>query len=233
MYFRASGSQLVNEWSYGKGIHGHCQRITLCGPFHRSNLTTACYEQSDRGSVGLYQSPSYSEGQMTQMLWRAALWLSKLKAWTSPTPIGLTPGHLSSGSRWQATKAPRPSGLTPVVAMRRPTTASAIHRLFDADLKEEQSLLHTYASSLEGPAAPWLCRAACLMPPASRPSNVMGLTGSDSPSTREHLDLYLKVCFSFKTSLVDCSMDSPVFVVSGTGSSNLSTCFLKGISMHI
>ena len=104
------------------------------------------------------------------------------------------------------------------------TTASAIHRLFEVDLKEEQSLLHTYASSLEGPAAPLLCRAACLMPSASRPSNVMGLTGSDSPSTREQASGSLpKVCFSFKTSLVDCSMDSPVFVVSGTRSSNLST----------
>ena len=40
-------------------------------------------------------------------------------------------------------------------------------------------------SSPEGPAAPWVWWAACLMASASRPLNVMGLTGSDSPSTRE------------------------------------------------
>ena len=73
---------------------------------------------------------------------------------TSPTPIGLTPGHLSSGIRRHATKALSPLGLTLVVAMRRPTLASVVHRLLEADLKEEQSLLHAYASSPEGPAAP-------------------------------------------------------------------------------
>ena len=104
---------------------------------------------------------------------------------TSPTPIGLTPGHLSSGIRRHTTKALSPSGLTPVVAMRRPTLASAVHRLLEADLKEEQSLLHAYASSPEVPAVPWVCRAACHMASASRPSNMMGLAGSGSPSTRE------------------------------------------------
>ena len=44
--------------------------------------------------------------------------------------------QLGSGIRGQVTKVPRPSGLTLVVAMRQPTPA----RLFEADLKEEQSL---------------------------------------------------------------------------------------------
>lgn len=104
---------------------------------------------------------------------------------TLPTPIGLTPGHLSSGIRRQATKALSPSGLTAVVAIRRPTPASAAHRLFEADLKEEQSLLHACASNPEGPAAPWVCKAADLTLSASRPSKIMGLTGSGSPSLRE------------------------------------------------
>ena len=73
---------------------------------------------------------------------------------TSPTSIGLTPGHLSRGIKRHATKASSASGLTFVVAMRRPTSASAIHKLFEADLNDEQSLLHAYASKPKGPAAP-------------------------------------------------------------------------------
>ena len=86
---------------------------------------------------------------------------------TSPSPIGLTPGHLPSRIRRQAMNALSPSWLALVAA-------SAIHKLFEADLKEEQSLLHANASRPEGPAAPWVCRAVCLMASASRPSNMMG-----------------------------------------------------------
>ena len=133
---------------------------------------------------------------------------------TSPTPIGLTPGHLLRGMRRQATNALSPSGLTVVLAMRRPTPASAIHKLLEADLKEEHSLFQAYASRPDGPAAPWVCRAVCLMASASRPSNVMGLTGSGSPSRREQASGSLPMgCFSLSTSLVDRCIHSPSSVV--------------------
>ena len=82
---------------------------------------------------------------------------------TSPTPIGLTPGHLLSGIWREATKAVRPCGFTRLVAIRRPTSARAIQRLLETDLKEEQSLLQASASKPDGPAAPWVCIAAWCM----------------------------------------------------------------------
>ena len=42
----------------------------------------------------------------------------------------LTPGHLSSRIRRQAIKVLSPSGLTAVVAIRRPTLASAAHTVW-------------------------------------------------------------------------------------------------------
>jgi len=73
------------------------------------------------------------------MIFKMALAMILLR--TSPTPIGLTPGHLSSGIRRQATNALSPSRLTLVVAMR-PTPASAIHKLFEADLKSIVFSMH-------------------------------------------------------------------------------------------
>lgn len=95
----------------------------------------------------------------------------------SPTPIHLKPEHLSSGIRWHATNALSPSGLTLVVAMEQPMLASAMLRLLNADLREEQSFLQSCASDTEGPAVPWVCRA-CFMASESKPSNVMGFTDS-------------------------------------------------------
>ena len=134
---------------------------------------------------------------------------------TSPTPIGLTPGHLLSGMRREAINALSPSGLTVVLYSNvRLTPASAVHELLEADLKEEQSLFQAYASRPEGPAAPWVCRAVCLMASASRPLNKMGLTGSGSPLRREQASGSLpKGCFSFSISLVDRYIDSPSSVV--------------------
>ena len=152
---------------------------------------------------------------------------------TSPIPIGLTPGHLSSGIRRHITRALSPSGLTLVVAIRRATLASAEHKPVEHDLNEEQSLLQACASSPEGPAEPWVRRDVCLIVSASRPSKVIGFTTSGTPSNRERESGCLPMgCFSFRTSLVDRSMDSPfgniitlrntlsyvgVFVVNGAG----------------
>ena len=61
---------------------------------------------------------------------------------TSPTSIGLTPGHLLSGIRRQATKAVKPSGWTREVAIRLPTSASAVQRLVEADLNDEHMRRH-------------------------------------------------------------------------------------------
>ena len=103
---------------------------------------------------------------------------------TSPMPIGLTPRHLSSGTKRQATNALIPSGLTSLVARRQPTQASAAHRAEEADLKEEQSLLHACASNPDGPAAPLVCRVVCFIMSASRLSKMIGLTGVRSPPAR-------------------------------------------------
>ena len=69
---------------------------------------------------------------------------------TSPIPIGLTPGHLSSGMRRHATKALSPSGLTLVVAIRLPTLASTSQKLVEAALNEEHYCLQAYASESRG-----------------------------------------------------------------------------------
>ena len=48
---------------------------------------------------------------------------------TSSTLIGLTPGHLFRGIRWQATKALILCGFTNEEHRRRPTAARVEHRL--------------------------------------------------------------------------------------------------------
>ena len=63
--------------------------------------------------------------------------------------------------------------LTLVVVIQRPELASAVQRLLEAELKEEQSLLQACASNPEGPAAPW--RAACIMASASKPIKYDGI----------------------------------------------------------
>ena len=78
-------------------------------------------------------------------------------------PIGLTPGFLFSGIRRHATKAITISGWTLLVHRRQATAARALHRSLEAFLNEEHSRRQAYTSTPEGPAAPWVWRAACLM----------------------------------------------------------------------
>ena len=82
---------------------------------------------------------------------------------TSPMPIGLTPGFLSRGMRRHATKAVSPSGFTSVAHSLRATAAKALQRSVVGFLKEEQKRRQEYASIPEGPAAPCVWMAACLM----------------------------------------------------------------------
>ena len=89
--------------------------------------------------------------------------LAIILLWTSPMPIGLTPGRLSRGINLHATKALRWSGLTQVVHKRFPTLARAEQRSLE-DLKELQSLLQAWASRPDRPAAPLVFRAAFRRP---------------------------------------------------------------------
>ncbi len=90
-------------------------------------------------------------------------------------PIGLTPGHLSSGMRRQATNALRPSGFTIDVQSLCPTAARAEQRSFEEDLKEEHNLRQANASNPDSPAAPLVLSAAFSIRLALRPSKMMGL----------------------------------------------------------
>jgi hypothetical protein len=84
---------------------------------------------------------------------------------TSLIPIGLIPGHLLRGIKRLAMKADSPSGWTLVVAKCPPTPASAVHRLLEADWKEEQRILyrHVHQGHAEGPAASFVLRVAFQM----------------------------------------------------------------------
>ena len=84
--------------------------------------------------------------------------LQMMRRTTSQTPIGRTPGHLSSAINRQATKAFRPLGSTRVVEMRLAKEASASHRSEEADLKDEHRNFHALQSRPEGPAAPSILR---------------------------------------------------------------------------
>ena len=97
--------------------------------------------------------------------------------WTSPMPIGLTPGRLSRGINLHATKALRWSGLTQVVHKHFPTLVRAEQRSLE-DLQElSQSLLQAWASRPDMPAAPLIFRAAFRMASAFRFSRRIGFTG--------------------------------------------------------
>ena len=102
--------------------------------------------------------------------------LAIILLWTSPMPIGLTPGRLSRGINLHATKALRWSGLTQVVHKRFPTLARAEQRSLE-DLKELQSLLQAWASRPDRPAAPLVFRAAFRMASAFKFSKRIGFTG--------------------------------------------------------
>ena len=102
--------------------------------------------------------------------------LAIILLWTSPMPIGLTPGRLSRGINLHATKVLRWSGLTQVVHKRFPTLARAEQRSLE-DLKELQSLLQAWASRPDRPAAPLVFRAAFRMASAFKFSKRIGFTG--------------------------------------------------------
>ena len=96
---------------------------------------------------------------------------------TSPTPIGLTPGHLFRGIRRHATRAFKPVGCIGDVHIRRATFARELQSSCEAALKEVHILLHAYASTPEGPADPCVCSAAFRMAIASMDSNSTGSVG--------------------------------------------------------
>ena len=98
---------------------------------------------------------------------------------TSPMPIGLTPGDLSSGIRRQVTNALRPSGLTRDVHSLRPTASREQQRSLEVDLNEEQSLRHAKASKPERPTAPLVLSAAFKIRSALKLSKMMGLGATD------------------------------------------------------
>ena len=81
---------------------------------------------------------------------------------TSPTPIGRTPGCLSSAISLQAVNALRLFGSTSSVLIRLASRAIAVHRSDDLPLKAVHIRCHAAASSPDGPALPvHLSAAAC------------------------------------------------------------------------
>ena len=72
----------------------------------------------------------------------------------SPIPTGLTPGHLSSAMRRQATRADIPSGSTYPVHNLLASLAMDLHRSSEVLQKEEHILFQLPALSPEGPAEP-------------------------------------------------------------------------------
>ena len=111
----------------------------------------------------------------------AASWMSSLMALAmvlpiirlavSPTPIGLTPGHLSRAMRRQATRAETPLGSTCWEQSFLAVAASASQSFVE---KDEHSLFHAAASMHEGPAAPSVLRAILRISCPSIFSNIMG-----------------------------------------------------------
>ena len=92
----------------------------------------------------------------------------------SPTPIGLTPGHLSRAIRRQATRAETPLGSTCWEQSFLAVAASASQSSVEAVLKDEHSLFQVAASMPEGPAAPSVLRAILRISCPSIFSNRMG-----------------------------------------------------------
>ena len=79
---------------------------------------------------------------------------------TSPILIGRTPGFLSNGISLQATKGARKAGSISEVARQQATDAKTLHKPTEASPKEEHKRCQAKASTLDGPAAPWVWNAA-------------------------------------------------------------------------
>ena len=92
----------------------------------------------------------------------------------SPTPIGLIPGHLSRAIKRLAVSGASPSGSTYVVHSFLATKAKLLHRSTEAVWNEVQSRLQPVASMPEGPAEPWVCRAAEWMAAPFKQSKITG-----------------------------------------------------------
>ena len=71
-----------------------------------------------------------------------------------------------------ATNASSVAGLTYVVAMRRAHVASESHSSSDASENAVHMRRHPSASMSDGPAAPWVCRAARRMTSRVRLENI-------------------------------------------------------------
>ena len=86
---------------------------------------------------------------------------------TSPTPVGLTLGHLLSTTRWLAVKACIGCGSIGPLAGLLAVLARASHSSFDDPLNEQQMRCHAVASKPEGLWLPLVLKAAALMEEAS------------------------------------------------------------------
>ena len=89
----------------------------------------------------------------------AAIALPMIRLAVSPTPMGLTPGHLSRAMSRQATKADSPPGSTKHEQIRLAVEARESHRSTDADLNDVHMRFQAAASSPEGPAEPFVLKA--------------------------------------------------------------------------
>ena len=85
----------------------------------------------------------------------------------SQTPIGRTPGFLSSATRREARNDASPSGSTTEDAKRFAIRASEWQRSSDSFLNDVHMVLHILASVPEGPADPEVRRAVALIREAS------------------------------------------------------------------
>ncbi len=100
--------------------------------------------------------------------------LAMMRLGTSPMPIGRTLGFLFKGIKRHATYADTPSGSTAHVHKRFAMPASALHKSTDAPLKDEHRQRHPYASTPDGPAAPFVRIAAYFILSPVILSNIIG-----------------------------------------------------------
>ena len=106
--------------------------------------------------------------------------LPMIRLAVSHTPIGRTPGFLSSGMRRHAISACRGVGSTYSVQRRRVAAARALQRDVDAPWKALQMRRQPLASIPDGPADPSVRSAAWRMESPLIFSNSTGWNGRDA-----------------------------------------------------
>ena len=117
------------------------------------------------------------------LLMTAAIAFPMIRRTVSPTPIGLTPGHLSKAMSRQATKADSPLGSTKQEQIRLAVEARESHRSADAVLNDVHMRFQAAASSPEGPAEPSVLRAvlriSCpsILPNKTGWGSIIGVSG--------------------------------------------------------